>query len=380
MSVHKTKTGHAVRWREGKRHRSRLFRTKNAARIFDNEVFDKGRLGSAADALVSEIPFDEVCEQFWASYNKTVSDATRTRNRRYLTEVMDFFGGVRLCDVTTRELDRYRLHLESTGRGAPTIRHILFLLSKLFRHAVRMGYLPPHGNPVAFIDKPSAPRTRLIQPFPPERVEAVRGWFLERGKLEDATLISVLAYAGPRPAEAYAYLTWADVADTTIIFRGEKTGKDRSTRLLEPLRDDLRAFRGLSEGGANTENVRAASDVPGSPLAEPTNVVSLGRGPIFGWSTTRFNSWRDDGAWRKMVDDLDLLIAGKRARPYDLRHAFATLLLGEGTRLPELADQMGNSLAVCQRWYAHLDNIGEQQGASERVWAAREQTTVKEAM
>jgi integrase len=197
----------------------------------------------------------------------------------------------------------------------------------------------------------------------------------ERGKLEDATLISVLAYAGPRPAEAYEHLTWADVGEQ-IIFRGEKTGKDRSTRLLEPLRDDLRAFRGLSEGRGKGGPSNPAARTRGrrtSPLAESTNVVSLGRGPIFGWSTTRFNSWRDDGAWRKMVDDLDLLIAGKRARPYDLRHAFATLLLGEGTRLPELADQMGNSLAVCQRWYAHLDNIGEQQGASERVWAAGRQ-------
>ena len=63
---------------------------------------------------------------------------------------------------------------------------------------------------------------------------------------QDATLVSVLAYAGLRPGEALA-LTWADVGERTILVErsialGEvketKTRTTRSVRLLAPLKND----------------------------------------------------------------------------------------------------------------------------------------------
>src|SRR5207302_3998981 len=67
-------------------------------------------------------------------------------------------------------------------------------------------------NPARAVRKaPPKPR-RAVRPLPPSSVERVRHVLGKR----DATLISVLAYAGLRPGEALA-LRWGDVADGTLI-------------------------------------------------------------------------------------------------------------------------------------------------------------------
>ena len=58
----------------------------------------------------------------------------------------------------------------------------------------------------------------------------------------DATLISVLAYAGLRPQEALG-LRWRDVGERTLLINAPKTGQRRNVRLLAPLREDLDAWR-----------------------------------------------------------------------------------------------------------------------------------------
>jgi integrase len=40
--------------------------------------------------------------------------------------------------------------------------------------------------------------------------------------------------------------------------------------------------------------------------------------------------------------------------PYALRHSFASLLAHEGRSLPHIAQQLGHSVAVCARTYAHV--------------------------
>jgi integrase len=50
------------------------------------------------------------------------------------------------------------------------------------------------------------------------------------------------------------------------------------------------------------------------------------------------------------------------ARPYDLRHAFASLLIHEGRlSVVEIAAQLGHNPAVCLDTYAHV--MAEQRGA-----------------
>jgi integrase len=141
-------------------------------------------------------------------------------------------------------------------------------------------------------------------------VEALRGASAAR----DATLISVLAYAGLRPQEALA-LRWGDVRERTILVEravslGEekdtKTQAHRTVRLLAPLREDLLAWR------MRTGRPRDSGLVFPGP-----------KGPL--WSKSTHDNWR------RRAFDRALEAAGvERATPYTLRHSFASLLLQEG--------------------------------------------------
>jgi integrase len=43
-----------------------------------------------------------------------------------------------------------------------------------------------------------------------------------------------------------------------------------------------------------------------------------------------------------------------KARPYDLRHSFVSLLIAEGRTVIDVAGQAGHSPETCLRYYAHL--------------------------
>jgi hypothetical protein len=49
-----------------------------------------------------------------------------------------------------------------------------------------------------------------------------------------------------------------------------------------------------------------------------------------------------------------LLPGQRRARPYDLRHSFVSLLIAEGRTVIDVAGQAGHSPETCLRYYAHL--------------------------
>src|SRR3954464_8935810 len=114
------------------------------------------------------------------------------------------------------------------------------------KRAVRDYNLP--GNPVKQVDKPSQRREREPVLVTVEQVEAMRRWCVERGDHRSATLISLLAYAGPRPESEALPLRWEAIRRRSILFRATKRGVayERATRLLAPLADDLYAWREAS--------------------------------------------------------------------------------------------------------------------------------------
>lgn len=347
MSVHDTGDGWIVRWRMGSKQPSRKFKRADGFTRADAEEFDRSmkrrkRMGGV-DPLASERDFRRVVEEWWRSHYLEVSPGTRDKQRSYLeNRILPYFEGYRLCDVQAPEVDAFRLSMEQAGVGGPTQRKVLYVLSGVMAYAQRMGYRT--DNPVSAIKKPSGDRLRLIQPFPPEKVEEVRRWFLERGDIDGATMVSVLAYSGPRPAEAHARLTWADIGQSSIIYRGDKTERDRAVRLLGPLADDLKQWR---------------------------QVCGVAVGQVFGWSESQFDEWRRGdrpGGFGQAARECGLM----PARPYDLRHAFATLLAGEGRGIDYIARQLGHSVASCEKHYRHLvEDVDTPQGAEERIYVAR---------
>jgi integrase len=154
----------------------------------------------------------------------------------------------------------------------------------------------------------------------------------------DATLVSLLAYAGLRPGEALA-LRWDDLRSRTILVQnalalGEvkdtKTRRARSVRLLAPLAADLSDWRD------------ACGDPDGGDLVFP-------RADGAPWSDYDYRNWRKR-VFKKTAKAVGLTLS----RRYDLRHAFVSLLLAEGRTVVDIAAQAGHSPTMTLDTYGHV--------------------------
>jgi integrase len=173
-----------------------------------------------------------------------------------------------------------------------------------------------------------------VRPLAPITVERMR----EASTPRDAALISVLAYAGLRPGEALA-LQWRDIREQTFLIErsislGEekdtKTSAHRTVRLLAPLAADLREWRLRS--GRPPEGALVFPSKEGAP-----------------WSLPAYQSWR-----RRAFDRTRAAAGIDKARPYDLRHSFASLLIHEGRSVIYVARQLGHDARLTLSTYGHV--------------------------
>jgi integrase len=188
----------------------------------------------------------------------------------------------------------------------------------------------------------------------------MRARLLADGRLRDATLLVVLAYAGLRPQEALA-LEWRHVRERTLLVeRAVSDGQlkvlknrrqPRTVSLLVPLRDDLATWRAACR--------EPSLSTPVFPSAAGTF-----------WRATDWRNWR-----KRVYKPVATEVGIDGARPYDLRHAFASLLIHEGRlSVVEIAAQLGHNPTVCLDTYAHVmaeERDGEHISAEEQIVQAR---------
>ena len=175
----------------------------------------------------------------------------------------------------------------------------------------------------------------------------------------DATLLSMLAYAGLRPGEALA-LRWRDVRERTLLVeravslgaeKDTKTAAHRTVRLLSPLVADLREWKMRAGRPGDGELMFPGHD------DRP-------------WSEAAYQSWRRR-AFARAVKTAGIEHA---TRPYDLRHSFASLLLHEGRSVIYIARQLGHTAQLTLSTYGHvIDELEDQprQDAEAAILAAR---------
>jgi integrase len=166
-------------------------------------------------------------------------------------------------------------------------------------------------------------------------------------------LVSVLAYAGLRPYNEALALGWEHLTDGRMLIErklvdgelkpGTKTDKARSIRLLESLAEDLERWR--EESGRPAAGL-VFPRFDGEPWAE-----------------------YDYGNWRRRIFD-----PFTSARPYDLRHTFASLLIWEGRPITYVAQQLGHSPQTCLTTYAHvIDGVEANVPAETVIRTARQE-------
>jgi integrase len=184
-------------------------------------------------------------------------------------------------------------------------------------------------NAVKVTRKPPKPHRPAVQAIPPTLIEVMRARLLEQDKLRDATLLAVLAYAGLRAQEALA-LEWRHVRERTLLVeRALSDGQlkalknrrqPRTVELLAPLREDLAVWR-AAQGGP--------------PATAPVFASHAGRF----WRASDWRNWRKR-SYKPVAESVGI----NGARPYDLRHAFASLLISEGRlSVVDIAAQLGHN-------------------------------------
>ncbi len=293
-------------------------------------------LGQSLDLDRGKETVAEFIERWWRDYAKVELEENTRKSYGHVWEkhLRQRIGGYRLRDVSPAVASGIKADLLARGVGAPTVRKALALLSAMFRCAVEWDRVD--RNPLRDVTMPAAKRSRHVKPLAPGVVEAMRALLLAVGSERDAAIVSLLAYSGLRPEEMRA-LRWSDVRERTILVeraaagssvKCTKTGEIRSVRLLPPLAADLRRWRGASPSQ--------------SDLVFPTQRDSV-------WTDYDWRNWRVR-VYRPLTESIGLT----DARPYDLRHSFASLLIHEGVSAVEVARQLGNSPAVTLDTYSHV--------------------------
>src|SRR6266545_3935478 len=293
-----------VRWRdELNRERSKVLGTKRDAEAFDAEIRRRKRTGELATMDAGKETLATFSEEWWRLY--AVPNLAPKTLRVYADlwdrYVLPRLGGYPLRNLTPEVLARFRADLAGAGVGDPTIRKLMSIVQGVLQRAVEWHCLTT--NPARAVRKPLQKRMRRIEPPSPLAVE--------RQHIGERTILIEGAVA------------LGNVKET-------KTRQTRSVRLLAPLATDVAEWR-LACGRPDGSTF-VFPGLEGRPWAD--------------------HDWRN---WRKRVyAPVAEAVQLDGSRPYDLRHAFCSLLIAEGLSVVEIAQQAGHSPAMTLATYAHV--------------------------
>jgi integrase len=333
---------YVVRWYEsgrGSTRRKRTFDRRRDAELFDASLRRARQLGQLASEVIgSNAMLEEFLVEWWDTYAVTHLRPSTLATYATLLDrwIVPYLGRKRLRDITRQTIDAYCAQLRVDGAGVPTINRTLGLLQGAFHRAVEWRRLA--WNPVVGTRRLAHSRSETIDARAPETVEAIRA----RLDQQNAALVSVLAYEGLRPAEAYA-LEWRDVFDDRRKLRkrlvvrrslsGEEVSTPKSARAREP-----ELFKPVARELVELHLARGRPD--------PTALVF----PDAAGGHLRRQNWRRR-VWIPALERAGVAYF----RTYDLRHTCATLLLYEGRTLNEVAEHLGHAdPGFTARTYAHV--------------------------
>ncbi len=233
--------------------------------------------------------------------------------------------------------------MQREGLKAWTIRSTLTPLSRMCSFAVRKGWIP--ANPVRELDRHERPKgdQRKMRILTPDEITKL---FAEASSTRWRTLFMTLVFTGIRISEALA-IRWSEVdfAAGLITIGESKTeaGSHRRIVLIPALAQQLRAHKLESPHSADDDFVF---------------------GTHAGEQLHRRNTLRPL--------TLTLRRAGvPHATQHELRHTYASILIGEGLDVTFVADQLGHANPqITLRIYARLfDPASRREEAREKLQA-----------
>lgn len=289
----------------------------------------------------STITLGQLIDQWLATAQ--IATSTRTRYDFTLKHLPGVWRQTQADRITRRDLEQLYADLAKRGVGAATIRKLHNCLSGAYSAAVRWDLLTV--NPCRGA---RAPQTRSAPDSVPD-VDTLRA-VLEAAEADDEqTLVwvTLAIVTGARRSEVLA-LRWRDV-DTTknVISVNASIGEDRKrgstkTRRTRLVPIDTRTA-GLLDRWRTAQGERALA--VGARITRDCYVLSHDLTCRQPWVphaiTDKFRRLRER--------------AGVDIRLHDLRHAYASHLLGEGVPLPEVAALLGHTrISTTANTYAHV--------------------------
>lgn len=356
MDLHRKPNGKwELRWREASRRRSRAFDRKKDAENFDADRRRRKQLGQAA--VPDDVPLRDFSKTYWRLHAiPNLAPSTREFYLRALSNhIVPRLGEYGVRELTPKRLARFREELEKAGVGTATVRKSMAILQSILSFAVAEELV--EFNAAAPVRKPRYERAREPHVFLPDEVEEIR---LRLNRHGDRTLVSVLAYSGPRPEEVVCRLRWADIGERAIRYRDTKRHRIRFTPILAPLAEDVRKWF-LACG-----------------RPDPKHPVFPAHDGGF-WSGDDWRNWRSR-IWRGEERPTNRRnrptypgVAPAGTRPRDLRSSFITIQIYAGVPLTTIAKQCGTSVTMIEKHYAGvIENWdGVQVPAEEQIRTAR---------
>ena len=324
MSVHKDRDSWRVFYRVDGKQRTRTFKRKGDADLFDADLTRKRLLGVdlAAELVRSELTLDAFVRGGFMTHAATLSPGSR---RKYAWALENHL--VELHNEPLRAIDVPRLlahqrYLLEHGRSANTTREALVYLSGIMQVATVHGLIP--ANPVRAIRKPGAERPE-VRPLSPAELEALIASFEGRSRV----LLLLSGHLGLRPGEA-RQVPWR-------AFDGDKLVVERAI-----VKAQARRPRGIDVPRATASELREWRLQSGRPDVGEPIIGQMTANALKKWTTQTLRP-----AGRRLLGREDVTL-------YTLRHTHASACHYVGMTTPEAARRLGHGPVLHIQTYAHV--------------------------
>lgn len=323
-------------------------RARNAAAAKE----ENARRSMLRDPEAFRRPWSEWVEEWWPNRKVEVSTAKVDKGRLDL-HLMPRWGDVPIGSITRHDVKAWTSQMERDGVGPTTVQRCTHLLSASMVAAMDAEIV--ESNPAARLKLPGSAKAQ-------ER-------YLTRDEFDallehlpttaDRLIVDFATHTGMRPGE-WAGVHWNRVDLDRGLVRVVETfselggfikayPKSRKTRDL-PLTDDLVDL--LREEREGRDDLDAGCGVDHA-VGECRSSLVL---RTHGGSVVRNSNWSP--IWRQAIKDSGI----GHARPYDMRHTFASWLLQDrAVTLAELSVLMGHASINTTMIYAHLAETPNEQ-------------------
>jgi integrase len=332
------------------RKRSKTFDHKRPALAWAVREEDKARRGNRTDPHGAKTPWSEWFER-WEPTRQLAGTTRASGQTRIDRHVRPRWDPVPLGGILRLDVQRWvTTELPAAGLSASSIRQCYYVLSSSLRAAVHEGLL--ESNPCVGIRLPTLPPGR-------ERFLSDDELLALRNQLDDPykLLVEILVGTGVRISEAAGLhrarvdldaltLRVAEVWDvrSRTMIAYPKGKKARTVPISPELAERLRAWFTKNPAGEDCGQPHSEGRCPGALVVPgPRRYRDRPPVPIDPHNFT-------NRVWPAALEASKI----PHCTPHDLRHTYASRLVGRGIELIRVRDLLGHSSIQTTERYAHL--------------------------